>query len=203
MPELPEVQTTVNGIQKLTKGLSIKDVWTDYNSSFHSKNENIKNPKFFKRFEKEIVGEKITGASRRGKNVLIHLSNGKTILVHMKMTGHIMYGKYRLDVKKQKDPWTPVEKDGPLTDPFNKFIHFVITFSNNHQLVLSDMRKFAKVALLDTSKLEESDDLRHIGPEPLDRSFTLEVLKERIGKRSTGKIKSVLMDQTLISGIGN
>lgn len=203
MPELPEVQTTVNGIQQVTKGLTIKDVWTDYRSAFHAQKDNIKNPVFFEVFKSQVIGAKITGSTRRAKNVLIHLSNGKTILIHMKMTGHIMYGKYRFDTSKEKDPWTPVEQDSPLADPFNRFIHFVITFSNNNQLVLSDMRKFAKVTLLETDKLEESTDLKGIGPEPLDAQFTLKIFIERIKKRPNGKIKTVLMDQALISGIGN
>lgn len=207
MPELPEVQTTVNGIKKLCKNHTIKDIWTDYNSAFHASKDNIKNPLFFEIFKKTVTGSKISDATRRGKNVLIHLSNGKTILVHMKMTGHIMYGKYRFDTGKKKDPWTPVESDGPLSDPFNRFIHFVLTLSNEkhqlHQLVLSDMRKFAKVTLLDTDSLEASPDLKDIGPEPLESDFTLNKFKERIHLRPNGKIKQVLMDLSIISGIGN
>ncbi len=203
MPELPEVQTTVDGIHTITKGLTITDVWTDYNSPHHINKENIKNPDFFKRFKKNVRGTTITGSSRRGKNVLIHLSNNQTILVHMKMTGHIMYGTYTFDSKKTRDPWTPVDTTSPLADPFNRFIHLVLCLSNGKQLVLSDMRKFAKVTLIETDALEQSDDLRHIGPEPLTAQFTLKVLKERLNKRSTGSIKTVLMDQRLISGIGN
>lgn len=207
MPELPEVQTTVDGIQKVAKDKAIVDVWTDYNSPFHSQNDNIKNPIYFKKFRKEIIGETIIGSSRRAKNVLIHLSNNKTILLHMKMTGHVMYGKYIFDKNKKKDPWTPAINKGALADPFNKFLHFVITLSDgtntSGQLVLSDMRKFAKVTLLPTDHLEASTDLQHLGPEPLDPAFTFNVFKERIYKKKTGKIKTVLMDQTLIAGIGN
>ncbi len=74
MPELPEVETTVRGIDKYLKGKKIVDCWTSYNSPFHAGKENIKNPKYFAKFKKEIIGAKITGASRRAKNVLIHLS---------------------------------------------------------------------------------------------------------------------------------
>lgn len=203
MPELPEVQTTVDGIKKVAQNLTITDVWTDYRSPFHSQKDNIKNPLFFEKFKSQVIGTKITVSSRRAKNVLIHLSNDKTILIHMKMTGHIMYGKYRIDTTKAKDPWTPVEDNTPLSDPFNRFIHLVLTLSNGCQLVLSDMRKFAKVTLLDTNRLEESADLKGVGPEPLDAQFTLSIFKERIKMRPNGKIKTVLMDQQLISGIGN
>ncbi len=202
MPELPEVQTTVNGLNRVATGKTIVDVWTDYNSPFHAQNDNIKNPLFFKKFKRLILDQKIVKASRRAKNIFIHLSNGETILLHMKMTGHVMYGKYEFDKKKTRDPWTPIQSKenknyAALADPFNKWIHFVITLSDNHQLVLSDMRKFAKVALVSGTEFENT------GPEPLDDTFTLEVFKERINKRPNEKIKTVLMDQSIIAGIGN
>ncbi len=123
MPELPEVQTTVNGVKKYASGLTIRGVWTDYNSSFHAGKDNIKNPKYFNKFKREIVGEKIIGAERIGKNVLINLSGGKTILVHMKMTGHLLYGKYKFD--KNENKWSAIDA-GP---PKGRFFQPVCTFS--------------------------------------------------------------------------
>src|SRR4051794_28495006 len=99
MPELPEVQTTVNGLNAEVKGLKVTDIWTNYKSNFHKGKENVKDPPYFRVFKKNAIGQKITHASRQGKNVLIHLSNKKTILVHMKMTGHFLYGKYAHDKK--------------------------------------------------------------------------------------------------------
>lgn len=206
MPELPEVETTARGINKHLVGKKIIDCWTDYNSPFHTGKENIKNPLYFKKFKKETVGTKITSASRRAKNVLIHLSNGSVILVHMKMTGHVLYGKYSFDQKKakkkEKDPWTPLE-EGPLKDPFNRFIHFVISFSDGTNLALSDMRKFAKVYLISKHDFENEIHAKDLGPEPLHPDFNLAKFKERILKHPTGRIKNVLMDQSLIAGIGN
>jgi formamidopyrimidine-DNA glycosylase len=202
MPELPEVQTTVNGINKYTTGLSILDVWTDYGSLQYEGKNHIKNKLFFKKFKKAIVGAKISKAKRRAKNVLIELSNGKTILIHMKMTGHVMYGKYK-KTARDKDPWEPILKTGPLRDPFNKYIRFVISFSNGKHLVLSDMRRFAKVTLIPTNELFQSDDLSAIGPEPLEKSFTSKLLEERLKTKPNGKIKTVLMDQSVVAGIGN
>ncbi len=202
MPELPEVQTTVTGVRRVALGKTIVDVWTDYNSPFYAQKENIKNPEYFKKFKKAILGSKIIDCSRRAKNILIHLSNNQTILLHMKMTGHLMFGSYVF-----KKTWVPTEKGNEhyaaLSDPFNKWIHFVITLDNGKHLVLSDMRKFGKVTLIPTNKLEESPDLNNIGPEPLDSKFTLKVFKERLNKKPNGKIKTVLMDQSLIAGIGN
>lgn len=198
MPELPEVQTTVNILNKTVKGLEILDVWTDYDSAFHEGKNNIKDKKYFPFFKKEIINKKILGTERRAKNVLINVSGNKTILVHLKMTGHLLYGKYTFKNKN----WSP-PSDGPLSDPFNRFIHLAFSLSNGSTLVLSDMRKFAKVFVFDTDKMYKTPDLEKLGPEPLLKSFTYEIFKKRIHKKPKGKIKTVLMDQTIISGIGN
>ncbi len=202
MPELPEVQTTVDGINKLTKGLVISDVWTDYLSVTHIGKDNIKDKIFFQNFKKKVLDKKILSSTRRAKNVLIHLSGDVTILIHMKMTGHLMYGQYFFNPKEKKQRWTAL-KEGPLTDPYNRFIHLVFTFSNNKNLVLADVRKFAKVTLIETKDLHQSLHLKDIGPEPLDKDFTYQIFKSQIMKRPTGRIKTVLMDQNLIAGIGN
>ncbi len=198
MPELPEVQTTAHILDKTLKGLRITDVWTDYDSKFHAGKNNIKDKKYFLFFKRQIIGRKITGVSRMAKNVLIHVSGGKTILVHMKMTGHLLYGKYIF----LHSEWLP-SKAGPLKDPFNRFIHLVFSLSNKNMLVLSDMRKFAKVLVFDTNKINDIADLKKLGPEPLDKNFTYQIFKGQLLKKPNGKIKTVLMDQEIISGIGN
>ena len=222
MPELPEVQTTVDGLNSEVKNWTITDVWTIYNSAYHAGKDNIKNPKFFAQFKKKVIGAKIVGATRRAKNILIHLSkadknsssrtadqDNQTILIHMKMTGHIMAGVYTKDLKRSKtDPWRAVDTDpkNPLNDPFNKYLRFVLTISRGPKtknLVLSDMRKFAKVTLLPTKGLEDSDELRHLGPEPLNPDFTYTIFETQLDKRKTTPIKQALMDQTLIAGVGN
>lgn len=202
MPELPEVETTVRGIRKYAVGKTIADCWTDYGGDIHKGKENVKDVAYFKTFKRLLIGTKITGSERRAKNVLIHLSNSHTLLIHMKMTGHILYGRYQFDKKKKKDPWTPID-EGPLKDPFNKFIHFILIFSDNTHLALSDMRKFAKVALVETNKLAISLHTSHLGPEPLEKSFDIKKFKERLMLRPKAPIKTALMDQELIAGIGN
>lgn len=215
MPELPEVQTTVDGINATVKGLQIVDVWTNYNSPHYAGKEEIKNPLFFQKFKKLVVGAKIKKASRKAKNILIELSNEYTILIHMKMTGHVMYGTYVYDPKgttsdkntntardPMKDPWISTE-EGPLKDPFNRHIRLVFTFDNGKNLVLSDMRKFAKVTLIKTVDLDKSSHLDTIGPEPLEENFIYSLFESRLLTRPTGRIKTVLMDQSIIAGVGN
>ena len=203
MPELPEVQTTVNGIKRRVVGLSIRDVWTDYKSSFYKGKDDIKNPSYFTFFAKTISNTKITDASRRGKNVLIHLSNGFTILVHMKMTGHLMYGHYKKETEKTKTIWKALHA-GPLRDdPFNRHIHLVFSLSDGKNLVLSDLRKFAKITLVKTDDIETSPHIKFHGPEPLDKNFTKEVLEKALKKKPNRPIKIALMDHETVSGIGN
>ena len=225
MPELPEVQTTVNGLRRTVIGLCIDSVWSDYNSPYFKGSGTIKDPAYFKHFKKEVLGKQIISIDRRAKNILINLSDSLTILVHMKMTGHLLFGRYSFDAAKKKDPWQPLEPES-LKDPFNRHIHFMLTFNGGKNLALSDTRKFAKVTLIETNKnhlsqgvgrlgvgqkhpalqserVLQSEHLNNIGPEPLEKSFTLKILKERLNKKPNGKIKTVLMDQGVIAGIGN
>jgi len=201
MPELPEVETTTRGLQSKIVGLTIVDVWTDLNTTDKRKNDAIATPKYFKVFRKEVLRKKVLSVERRAKNILVNLSSGKTILIHMKMTGHLLYGKY--EYIKNINKWTPLEKKGPLADPFNRFVHVVFTFSNKNQLAFSDARKFGKITLLDTKVAHDTKHLFGLGPEPLEKEFTLSKFIERLKKKPTGKIKTVLMDQSVVAGIGN
>ena len=216
MPELPEIQTTVNILNKRVKGLTILDVWTDYDSAFHKGKKNIKDKNYFQYFRKEILNKKIIGVERRAKNVLINVSGNpndpracKTILVHLKMTGKLLYGKYKFVWTYGRSPggmknkkWFP-PVGSSLADPYNRFIHLVFNLSDKNSLVLSDTRKFAKVYVFETDKMSETPDLEKLGPEPLEKSFTYKIFKERLEKKPNGKIKTVLMDQEIIAGIGN
>ena len=191
MPELPEVQTIVNNLEKILPGLTFRDVWTDTPKL-------IKYPGTFPEFKKMILGKKVLSCKRRGKNILIHLSHNLTLLVHQKMTGHLMYGRWRLEVGSWKS-----REPGPLRDdPQNRFIRLLFTLSNKHQLALCDMRKFAKVILWKTSKLNELEDIKKLGPDPAHKNFTFKKFIE-IMKNRKGKIKQALMDQSVVSGIGN
>ncbi len=180
MPELPEVQTTVDGLNKKVRGRTILKVNTTYNSIYYHNKEEIKNPKFFSIFKRRIEGKKILKAERRAKNILIHLSGGETIIAHMKMTGSFVYNR-----------------------PDYPFIRLNFLLDNKKYLSLSDMRKFAKVCVEKTSELENSPHLANLGPEPLDKSFGLKELKERLLTQPKGKIKQVLMNPEVIAGIGN
>ena len=181
MPELPEVQTTVDGLNKTVKSYMIVAISTTYNSPFYKNKDDIKNPEFFKKFQKKVIGQKILRAERRAKNILIHLDSGDTILVHMKMTGYFFYN--------------------PPKDA--QYVRLNFTLENGKVLAFSDMRKFAKVTLIETKYIHESPHLKDLGPEPLDEDFNFHKFRAALMKRPRGKIKQVLMDPFVIAGIGN
>ncbi len=204
MPELPEVQTTVNGLNDHIIGLHITDLWSDYDSLYFKGSKTIKDVTYFKQMRQNVMGAKIVSVSRRAKNILIHTDRG-TILVHMKMTGHLLYGQYEYNNKKKKDPWEPIAPPS-LKDPYNRHVHFLMSFSNKKHLALSDVRKFAKVTLLGEKTHHEvhlSEHFRDIGPEPLESDFDFKAFITRINLKPRGKIKQVLLDQSIIAGIGN
>ena len=197
MPELPEVETTVRDLNKKILGLKIKDVWTDFKKM-------VKKPALlagglsdFDSFKKEIIGQRIEKIKRRGKNILFYLSGGKIMLIHQKLTGHLLVGKWKLESGK----WKSLIK-GALEEKINTFIHLMFFLSNDKMLALSDLRKFAKVLVIDAKNLDSLKDIKNLGPEPLDKNFDFEKFKERL-KNRRGKIKQVLMDQEVIAGIGN
>src|SRR3989344_3674487 len=211
MPELPEVQTTVSDLNNILPGLIIRDFWCDSLKM-------IKTPINAGEFKKNLVGKKITGLSRKGKNILINLSENFVLLIHQKMTGHLLYGKYRKEIQNLKSKiqnykskfknkekniiWIAAEK-GPLKDdPYNQYPHFVLSLSNGKHLVLSDVRKFAKIILGKKQEIENLAEIKILGPEPFDKKFTFLMFQEIFSKKSA-KIKQALMDQKNIAGIGN
>lgn len=184
------METTVSELNRKINGLKIKDVWTDTAKM-------VKKPSNFNNFRKEIIGRKIENVKRRGKNILFNLSDGKTLLVHQKMTGHLLVGKWKLIEGK----WQSIKR-GPLGEKTNSYIHLMLYLTEDRMLALSDLRKFAKILLVDSKDLKNLKDIKNLGPEPLAKDFTFKEFKKALEGRR-GKIKQVLMNQEVIVGIGN
>ncbi|KKS43756.1 MAG: Formamidopyrimidine-DNA glycosylase [Candidatus Azambacteria bacterium GW2011_GWB1_42_17] len=192
MPELPEVQTIVDDLNKKVKGLTIADIWTDWPKQFK------RSPGGFDGFKKAVKGEKIMKVWRLGKNIIFDLSGGKKILIHQKMTGHLLVGRWQL----KNNNWVASDKKGLLTEKVNGYIHVMFWLSNKNMLALSDLRKFAKVLVANERDFKNLEDVKNIGPDPLKPDFDFKKFKNLITKKR-GVIKKVLMDQSIISGIGN
>lgn len=203
MPELPEVQIIVDDLNKKVSSRKIIGVWSDWKKTLNlltnkkGKLKLVKDPKI-EDFEKIIKGKRIIKAERKAKNVLIELSDGYMMLVHQKMTGHLMVGKWRVDGGKA----IATEPKSIVADLYNRFVHIIFYLNNGEMLALSDARKFAKIILGKKNDLENLPELKELGPEPLDKNFKFSDFKNIISQK-TGKIKQVLMDQKVISGIGN
>ncbi|MDD2732029.1 MAG: DNA-formamidopyrimidine glycosylase [Candidatus Pacebacteria bacterium] len=187
MPELPEVETTINGLKNKVLNRTFVNVWTDIRKI-------IKRPISFNLFLKELKGRRIKGIRRRGKNIIFELSDNYSLLIHQKLTGHLLYGIW----ENRKGRW--LAEDSRLNEKVNSYIHLIFFLDNKKMIALSDLRKFAKVQLWKNNELADSKEFKSLGPEPLDKDFNFNVFKKRLRK---GAIKEVLMDQKVIVGIGN
>ncbi len=191
MPELPEVETIKNDLEKKIIGKKIISVFPLW--------EEIVKDMPFDAFVKQVEGKEITAVERRAKNLIIKLSGGLNLLIHLKMTGHIIITSDK-DKVSDNGKW---EKSGNkllLTDRMNQFIRIIFYLSDGKMMAMSDLRKFAYIKLVDDKEL--TDFLSQYGPEPFSREFTPEKLAEIFGAKKVA-IKKVLMDQKMIAGIGN
>lgn len=184
------METIVRGLRKKVLRRTFIDVWTDWPKT-------IMRPKDFGQFRKEIIGRQIENIRRRAKYILFDLSGGKTLLVHQKLTGHLLFGRWR----RENNSWKSEIPGSLFEDPRNGFLHVIFFLNNDSEIALSDLRKFAKVELWDSVELKKAKELISLGPEPLSKSFTFKKFKKVLPKK--GKIKQVLMDQAVIAGIGN
>jgi len=175
MPELPEVETIRRQLEKEVVGATIKGVDVRFAGRL-----NVKAGEFVRAAE----GAKIVASGRRAKLLLIGLSSGWTMVVHLKMTGRFL-----------------LSKGEPMP---TKHTHLVFRLSGGRTLMFEDVRKFGYVKLVRTDDLERLIfDKEGYGPEPLDPSFTAERFAMCVGGRPNKKIKPLLMEQTCIAGIGN
>ncbi len=189
MPELPEVETIVRQLKRKIIGLKITDFWADWPRS-------VRQAGGVRGAKKQMVGREIKNVNRRAKYIVINISGPKTIFIHQKISGHLLYGKWG----RMRSGWTSLIK-GPLSeDSANRFIRMVFFLNNGYQLALSDVRRFGKIIIVDDDKLEQLKEIKELGPEPL--KISLGDFKKLFDNKR-GKIKQVLMNPNFIAGIGN
>lgn len=174
MPELPEVETVRRTLESRLAGLNITDV-----QILTSKVIKTPAPEQFKDI---ILNKKIMKINRRGKYLIIELSEKYVLLVHLRMTGRLVY----------------TDKDAELA----RHTHVIFTLSNGYQLRFSDTRQFGRLWLVPSVSLEELSGFKDLGVEPLGERFTRDYLKKELRRRHA-RIKPLLLDQTFIAGLGN
>jgi formamidopyrimidine-DNA glycosylase len=177
VPELPEVETIRRDLDKEAVGKRVKAVdVTGMRSIRRHPNK--------KHFTTKLVGRKITGVDRKGKYLLLCLDDGDVLVVHLGMSGQLLFTRH-------------------LKDPLDKHTHVVITFTTGGQLRFVDPRTFGEVFVTSADHVAaEVPELAHLGIDPLEDVITWTSFGEMLRKRHT-KLKPLLMDQQFLAGIGN
>ena len=191
MPELPEVETVVRGLNRLIVAKKIAKVQT-FNSprSFPNAESDVKN---------FIVGAKIKQVRRRAKMILIDLDDDYTLAAHLKMTGQMVY-----DDSNPADRFGAGHPSDSLVGNLpDRSTRVEFDFTDGSKLFFNDQRKFGWVKLIPTAELQNLKFLQTVGPEPLDDDFTAENFTKRFARKKRSNIKAALLDQTVIAGVGN
>jgi len=176
MPELPEVETIKNQLNKKIKGKIIKLVEIKLPKMIQGVSPNF--------FKKTIEKAKIKNVERRAKILIINLSNKCSLLIHLKLSGQLIYFP-------------------PKNKILEKYTHLIYYFTDQSRLLHNDLRQFGYVKLVKTSDLESIFEKMKIGPEFLAKEFTFSKFKKNLLEKPNARIKPLLMDQSFIAGIGN
>ncbi|MDR0957105.1 MAG: bifunctional DNA-formamidopyrimidine glycosylase/DNA-(apurinic or apyrimidinic site) lyase [Candidatus Nomurabacteria bacterium] len=186
MPELPEVETVRRGLEKLVVGRQILRVEIFNEKSFQAGKGDVEN---------FLIGAKIVTARRRAKVLILDLSSGYSLVMHLKMTGQIVF--------RGRENWGGGHpNDSFLTELPNKSTRVEFELSDDAKLFFNDQRKFGWIKLIPTAVIDEMDFIKKLGPEPLTGDPKTEFLR-RIRRRGNSVIKAAILDQTVIAGIGN
>ena len=174
MPELPEVEPIKNSLAPQIIGLQIQEV-------------TISLPKLIQIPSAEelmanIKHKTILQISRRGKYLLFHLSQHLIMVVHLRMTGRLVYCS----------PDTPMEKH----------THIIFDLNNQQQLRYTDIRQFGRILLTSQDQMDQLPGLKDLGVEPLEDNFNLEFLQKNLAPKRT-RLKALLLNQAFIAGLGN
>lgn len=170
MPELPEVETYVRDLEPILAGhtvIAAEVLWP----------RTVAAPAVAE-FTEQIVGQRFVRFGRRGKFMLLGLESGATLIVHLRMTGHL--------------------SAEPAASPREPHTHVVLTLDDGRELRYRDARKFGRMWLAP----DVEPVLRKLGPEPLAEEFTQAALAHKLAGRKAS-IKALLLDQSLVAGVGN
>ncbi len=199
MPELPEVENLRRGLEKAILGQKILKVEVKKPKLVSGKgNIRIASKQKAVKFIEGIQGEKFIAVERRAKNLIFKLSHNKILLVHLKMTGQFVYqGKTEAASVSGGHPIELSESVLP-----NKHSHIIFTLKNG-TLYYNDTRTFGYLLYFPSLKdFEKENNFSELGVEPLEKTFTEKYFIEAL-KNKKNKIKAVLMNQDIVTGIGN
>lgn len=174
MPELPEVETVRRSLTGALPGRTIMGVTQrEFTAALDTSLPGIEPAP-------SLIGSRIESAGRRGKYLILPLSTGLSLVIHLRMTGRVLLTSRQADLVR--------------------FEHLALHLDSGLDLRFADQRKFGRVSLVDEGYIARLDS--RLGPEPFDRRLTGKTLHQKL-RRRPGKIKNVLLDQHLIAGLGN
>jgi len=187
MPELPEVETVRRGLSALIIGKTIKAEQHDTPKGFPNATADVAG---------FMIGATITDVRRRAKVLMVDLSTEYTIVIHLKMTGQLVFrGEQVFGAGHPNESLI-----GELPD---RSTRVTIEFTDGSHLYFNDQRKFGWMRLMPTLEVPNIDFMKKVGPEPLEADFTATEFAQRFKRRGKTNIKAALLDQTVVAGVGN
>lgn len=187
MPELPEVETVRRGLNALIIGKTITSQLHDTPKGFPNSPADV---------EQFLIGAKVTDVRRRAKVLLIDLSSQYTLVIHLKMTGQMVY-------RGEEDFGAGHPNESLIGELPDRSTRVTLAFDDGSHLFFNDQRKFGWMKLLPTLEVPNIDFMKKVGPEPLEADFTPQQFAERFKRRAKTSIKAALLDQTVVAGVGN
>ncbi len=204
MPELPEVETVRAGLQQLLPGKKIINLDYDWPKSFPNSQPDV---------SQFLIGAAVLEVKRRAKVLIIELDSKYSLVIHLKMTGQLVFvkktSKSKVESQKLQSRGSEVRfgaghpSDSLIGKLPDKSTRVVLTFQDDSKLFFNDQRKFGWMKLIPTAEVPNIDFMKKVGPEPLSADFTKTDFRARLLRRKSSIIKAVLLDQTVIAGIGN
>lgn len=181
MPELPEVETVRSGLAPVMDGVVITQA--DVNRP------DLRWP-FPDNMAERLTGQRVLGLRRRSKYILVDLANKESLLIHLGMSGRMLISGHTVGDFHHEHP-APAKHD-----------HVVFHMEGGVRITFNDARRFGAMDLMQTAEQEDHWLIRDLGPEPLGNAFDETYLVGRLKGRNT-PIKSALLDQRIVSGLGN
>ncbi len=187
MPELPEVETVRRGLSNLIIGKVVSGEVHDTEKGFPNTAEDVK---------QFLIGATVTEVRRRAKVLMIDLSTDYSLLIHLKMTGQLVFvGETRFGAGHPNDSL--------INELPDKSTRVTLTFEDGTKLFFNDQRKFGWMRLMPTIEIPNISFMQKVGPEPLSADFTANDFIQRLARRPKTNIKAALLDQSVVAGIGN
>lgn len=188
MPELPEVETVRRGLSELIIGKTIDGASSDTPKSFPNSESDVK---------QFLVGSVVIAIRRRAKVLMIDLSTDYSLVIHLKMTGQLVF------VSQDTRFGAGHPNDSLVNTLPDKSTRVTLEFKDGTRLFFNDQRKFGWVKLMPTAEIANLPFMQKVGPEPLEQDFTVNDFADRFKRRGRTNIKAAILDQSVVAGVGN